>query len=482
MIDMKKELINKRSLRFGSYSVVLTVIVIAAAVILNAIVGATQIRDKLKIDLTSQKLYSIGEDTNTVLNELAKDVEIIGLFDEDGSTQYAQVVEFLKQYEIRSNKIHIRYVDPDKEPAYIQNELDPEGVLGVQRYDFVVRSDKRAKVLSYYDIFEQTMSQSTYQYYISGLNAEYAFTSAIRYVSADVVPVIYYTEGHGEGSIETEYSELKSSIELHGYEMKPLKLTAVEEVPADASIVLVAGPQQDLSIQELEKLTVFMENGGNTIFLIDPLESNAKLTNFEEFLTEYNLGLDYNVIFEMASDRSYYAQPYVFLPTTVDNTINANLDPGKFNMTFAYARSIPVLKNQKEWITTYPLLTTSAEAIGKAMVQGGEDTSGPFNVAVAAENKGKSKASKTVVVGNAFFASDSGLDTTGTGKKFILNVLNWMENKETDIYIPVKPYSVPVLENITQQTMTLLFIGLIIVIPLIIIGVGVFVWLRRRHL
>ncbi len=482
MIDMKNELINKRSLRFGSYSVVLTVIVIAAAVILNAIVGATQIRDKLKIDLTSQKLYSIGEDTDNVLKDLTKEVEIIGLFDEDESTQYSQVVEFIKQYELKSDKIRVRYVDPLKDPAYIQNVLDPEGVLGVQAYDFVVRSDKRSKVLSYYDIFEQTMSQNTYQYYVSGLNAEYAFTSAIRYVAADVVPVIYYTEGHGEGNIETEYSELKSSIELHGYEMKPLRLAAVEKVPEDASIVLVAGPQQDLSIQEMERLSVFMENGGNTIFLLDPLENNVMMPNFEEFLAEYNLGLDYNVIFEMASDRSYYGQPYVFIPTTEDNEINANLDPGKFNMTFAYVRSIPVLKNQKEWITNYPLLTTSAEAVGKTILQGEQDTAGPFNVAVAAENKGKTKPSKTLVVGNAFFASDSGLDTTGSGKKFILNALNWMENKETDIYIPVKSYAVPVLENVTQQTMTLLFIGLIIVIPLIIIGVGVFVWLRRRHL
>jgi ABC-type uncharacterized transport system involved in gliding motility auxiliary subunit len=60
--------------------------------------------------------------------------------------------------------------------------------------------------------------------------------------------------------------------------------------------------------------------------------------------------------------------------------------------------------------------------------------------------------------------------------------MNWMENKESDIFIAAKTYSVPTLENVSQQTMTLLFIGLIIVVPLIIIGIGVFVWLRRRHL
>lgn len=481
-MNMKNEFINKRSLRFGSYSFVLTVIVIAAAVILNAIVGATQIRDKLKIDLTSQKFYSVGEKTDEVLKDLNQDIEIIGLFDESENTQYATVVEFIKQYEVRSNRIHIRYVDPDKEVAFIQNELDPDGILGIQKNNFVIRSDRRTKVLSYYDIFEQTLNESSYQYYISGLNAEYAFTGAIRYVAAEEIPVVYYTEGHGEGDINSEYSGLKSSMELHGYELKPLILTSVEKVPDDASVVLVAGPQQDLSVTDKEKLTVYMENGGNTILMFDPLENNPQMPNFEEFLAEYNLGLGYNVIFEMASNRSAYGQPYIFMPTVEYNEINANLDPGKFNMTMVYARSIPILQNQKEWITNTPLLTTSSEAQGKALTAGEEDLQGPLNVAVAAENKGNKAASKTVVVGNAFFATDDGRDSAGTGEKFILNALNWMEDKETDIYIAAKKYSVPMLENITQQTMTLLFIGLIIVIPLIIIGVGVFIWLRRRHL
>ena len=65
MIMMKKisfkEILNKRSLRFGSYSFILTAIVIAAAILLNSIVSGTKLRDKLKIDLTSNKLYSVGK-------------------------------------------------------------------------------------------------------------------------------------------------------------------------------------------------------------------------------------------------------------------------------------------------------------------------------------------------------------------------------------------------------------------------------------
>jgi ABC-2 type transport system permease protein len=248
-----KEILNKRSLRFGSYSFILTAIVIAAAILLNSIVSGTKLRDKLKIDLTSNKLYSVGETTGEVLKELDTEVEIIGLFDEKAmeSTQYGQVIEFIKQYENKSSMIKIKYVDPAKNPAYIQNELDPTGVLGVSNYDFVVRSGKRAKVLSSSDIFEYTFDSQTYSgYYLTGLNAEYAFTGAIRYVTSENIPVIYFAEGHGEGDPDNDFSELKSDLELNGYEIKKINLAAVETVPEDASLIIFANPLQDLSIAE----------------------------------------------------------------------------------------------------------------------------------------------------------------------------------------------------------------------------------------
>ncbi len=489
MIKMKKikwnEVLNKRSLRFGSYSVVLTIIVVAAAIILNAIVGGTQIREKLKIDLTGNQLYSVGEKTDEVLKGLDTDVEIIGLFDEStmSSTQYGQVIEFIKQYQNKSDKISISYVDPVKNPAFIQNELDPQGILGVKSNDFVVRSGKRTKVLSSNDIFEYTFDEQNYSgYYITGLNAEYAFTGAIRYVTSDNIPVIYFAEGHGEGDPDTDFTDLKSSLELNGYALGKINLAAVERVPEDASMIIFAGPQQDLTLEEKEKLTIFMENGGDTVFLFDPIQSNAKLTNFEEFLSEYNIGLGYDVVFEMAENRSAYGQPYYFMPTVEDNNINTVLDPDKFTMRLFNARSIQILKNEKEWISPEVLLSTSDQAIGKPLEEGADDTQGPLNVAIAVENTGHLEKSRTMVIGNANFASDNSADTTDNGKKFLMNGINWIQDREEDIYIPVKKYDVPRIESITGQTIIILGIVLIVVIPLLIIGAGVFVWLRRRHL
>lgn len=126
--------------------------------------------------------------------------------------------------------------------------------------------------------------------------------------------------------METEYSELKSDLELNGYQVEKINIAAVERIPEDASIVLFASPKQDLTSAELEKLTLYMENGGNTAFLLDPIQSNVKLPNFEEFLAEFNIGLGYDVVFEMASDKAVFGQPYFFMPTVVNNSINSVLD------------------------------------------------------------------------------------------------------------------------------------------------------------
>jgi len=489
VIDMKKidfkEILNKRSLRFGSYSFILTAIVVAAAILLNAIVSGTKLRDKLKIDLTSNKLYSIGETTAEVLRELDTEVEIIGLFDEKmmESTQYGQVIEFIKQYENRSDKIKIKYVDPAKNPAYIQNELDPQGVLGVSNYDFVVRSGKRAKVLSSSDIFEYTFDSQTYTgYYLTGLNAEYAFTGAIRYVTSEDVPVIYFAQGHGEGDPDNDFSDLKSDLELNGYEIKKINLAAVEAVPEDASLIIFANPLQDLTIDEKEKLTVYSENGGSTVFLFDPPRSKVKFANFEDFLSDYNIALGYDVVFEMAENRSYFGQPYYFIPTVEDNNINASLDPDKLTISIFNARSIDILINEKEWIKPKVLLSTSSQAVGKSLEEEGEDKQGPLNVGVAVEHTGRLKKSWTLVFGNANFVSDNTADTTGNGKKLLINGINKILEKEADVYIPVKKYTTPRIPTITNQTIVILGIVLIIVVPLLIIGIGVFVWLRRRHL
>ncbi|NLH95778.1 MAG: hypothetical protein GX477_00325, partial [Clostridiaceae bacterium] len=138
-IDKNKigKLLNKRTLKYGTNAAIITAAVIVLAIMLNLIIGMLDLR----LDLTPNKLFSLSETTVDILNELDKDVEIIGLFD-DGTiasdSEYKQVTDLLSLYD-KYPRVTVRYVDPDRNPGII-NQLDPEDTLDLGKKDFVVRS------------------------------------------------------------------------------------------------------------------------------------------------------------------------------------------------------------------------------------------------------------------------------------------------------------------------------------------------------
>jgi ABC-type uncharacterized transport system involved in gliding motility auxiliary subunit len=100
----------------------------------------------------------------------------------------------------------------------------------------------------------------------------------------------------------------------------------------------------------------------------------------------------------------------------------------------------------------------------------------------ATVSKGGSKESRMVVLGNAAFVSNNGMSQTNdNGKRYILTMINWMQDKTDQIIIPAKDNAAPVL-TMTAQSTFIVFLLLTAILPLIIIGTGVFVWMRRRHL
>ena len=204
---------KNRKFRYGSYAIIVTIAVIAIAILLNAIVSTKTIREALKFDFTQEKLYSIGDKTKDLLSSLDKNVIIFGIFDytklgidEAVDPQYQEVVEFLKQYEKNSSRIEVKYVDPDRNPGFIKEEIDPQGVMDIQKGDFVVKSGDKIKVLTSGAIFKTEFDQYYYTSYKTGSTAEQAFTGAIKYVIAEDTPKVCFVTGHGEGVLERDYS------------------------------------------------------------------------------------------------------------------------------------------------------------------------------------------------------------------------------------------------------------------------------------
>lgn len=480
IIKALKNFFNKRSLKYGSNSIILIAAVVGIAILVNVLVGMAD----LKLDLTAGKLYSLTDVTKNVLKDLKQDVTIVGLFD-DGQMD-KEVTDLLDLYQKYSH-VKLQYIDPDKNPGIIK-ELDEQNTLDLAKNDFIIKSTvngkEKKRKLEYYDLFETYMNEQTFQQSVTGSNAEQGFTGAIKYVTAETTPVVYFTEGHNEIEVDGDYTMVKQFLEINNYEVKTINLTTAGKIPEDAEIVVVAAPKNDLSMQERNVVEEYLKAGGKAVFMFDYLSGDPDFNNFNALLSTYNVAVNYDKVKETDASRHAPDDEYTILLNVSGNAIV----PQSTQVVLKDSRSVSILKNAKEYITTTSLITTNSTAVGEAAsASRGENTQGPLDIAVAVENKGGAVASRILVMGNASFVSDSAAQSPQFanyyqyGATFFVHSLNWMFNKQDEVVVPTKNYEA-VQINITQLQATVMGVVVVIVIPLIILGTGLFVFLRRRHL
>ena len=135
-----KKGINKKALKNGSYSVVLSVIFVVIIVVVNLIVDAFP-STYTELDVSDQKLFSIGDQTKDFLKELDKDVTIYQIV-ESGSEDEA-VSKLLKKYEEASDHIKVETKDPVVNPKFTSEYTDEE----VSSNSLIIVCGDRSKVV-----------------------------------------------------------------------------------------------------------------------------------------------------------------------------------------------------------------------------------------------------------------------------------------------------------------------------------------------
>ncbi|MEN6315579.1 MAG: GldG family protein [Clostridiaceae bacterium] len=477
-----KKFLHSRNLKYGSNSVILVLAVVVIAVLVNLLVGMAD----LKLDLTPNKLFSLSDVTKKQLKDLKQEVQIIGLFDDGkigASDDYKEVTDLLGLYEKNSN-IKVKYIDPDRNPG-ILNELDPDDTMDLGSASFVVKSTvngkEKKKKLDYYDLFTTDYTES-YEQYKTGSTAEQGFTGAIKYVTSEVTPVVYFTEGHNEIDVDSEYENLKYFLDKNNYLVKKLNLLTTDKIPEDAELVIVASPKNDITIGERDVLETYLKSGGKAVFMFDYLENDPSYDQLNNLLGTYNVAVNYDKVKETNSNNHLPNDEYTIVLDVPSNSII----PQAFNTLINNSRSISILKNTKDYIKTTSLMSTSDGAVGEMVNKSrGEDLKGPLDIAVAVENQGGTKTSKILVMGNASFISNSAADAYGqyynNSITFFLQAMSWMIDKTDELIVPAKQ-NVDNTIQITQLQSSMMGGVLIVIFPLLILGSGLMVYLRRRHL
>src|SRR5215472_1226421 len=106
---MARQCLKARQTKYAAYATVYILVVIAVVVVANVLAD----RYNKSVDATANKRYSLSEQTSKIVGGLKQDATIIYF---NQSTRFRDGKDLLDQYANLSPKVHIQYVDPDKEP------------------------------------------------------------------------------------------------------------------------------------------------------------------------------------------------------------------------------------------------------------------------------------------------------------------------------------------------------------------------------
>ena len=469
--------LNKKYLRNGSYSTLLIVIFVAIVVVINMIVGKLPSK-YTQIDISDQQLYSIGDETKKVLNNLDKDVTIYQIA--QSGSEDETISNLLQKYADESKHVKVELKDPVVSPKFVSEYTSDQ----VSSNSLIVVCGDRNKVVNYNDMYESTMDYNTYSYQTTGFDGEGQITSAIAYVTTENLPVLYTLEGHGEKELD---STIKEDIEKANMEIKTLNLISEGSVPDDAACLLIDSPSSDISEDEKTALLEYLENGGKAMVFSDYTEST--LTNFAAVLENYGVKAADGIVFE--GDNQHYGMqmPYYLLPTVNSTDASSETASSGYYIIMPYAQGIQKLDDVRDTVTVEDILTTSDSAYSKTNLQSETlekeegDVEGPFALGVSIkEDVGDGKKTQIIYYSSSYIM-DSQMNqlVSGGNEKLVTESLNSMVSTEetTTVSIPSKSLEVSYL-TISDYDASFWKICTIGLIPGIFLVAGFVIWFKRR--
>ena len=461
---------NRIAFQGGSYSLIITAVVLAILIAVNVLVSALP-TTLTKYDISSAKLYSITSNTKVVVNALEQDVTIYWIVQ---SGEEDDIIEnLLNKYESLSDHISVVKKNPDVYPTFAEQYTDET----VQNNSLVVECGDRSRFISYDDIYIQEADMYSYSYNTS-FDGEGAITSAIDYVVTEDLPQLYVLEGHGEQELPATFSD---QIEKENIEVNTLSLLTVDEIPEEADCVMIYAPSSDLSEEETEMLSAYTKNGGKLLVVAGPVEDGS-LDNLYSLLTDYGVEPCEGIVVE--SDREHYTlQPYVLLPDMASSDITDSLIDEHYYPIMPISLGLD-MSGADSAVTA--LMTTSDASFSKIAGYDLEtyekedgDIDGPFAVAVSVDCG--SEGQMVWFTSSAFLEDMYNAFSSGANSDLAMNALSSLIGEREAMAIRSKSLNYNYL-NISSSTASLLKVLMIGVFPLAYLGIGIGVIVRRRRL
>lgn len=459
---------NKKNRKKGFFSAAAVVCVLIAAILVNLLITKLD----WSYDVSQNNMYTLSKQTKKIVEANQEDITFYVLSSKsDFNKIYKQIIN---QYHKLSDKIKIEYKDLENYPNFAAEYMDDNGE-SAQEQSIIVVCGKKYRYLDSSSFVNYSFDYTTYTQKAESVALESLVTEAINYVVSEDTPVIYTLTGHKEADLN---STTEGYIQSDNYEIQELNLLKEEKVPDDCKILLINGPQVDISEADKDKIIEYLKGDGKVYFFADAMTDD--IPNFKAILKEYGITMEKGVVIEGDSNQ-YYQMPTYLLPTMGTSDITEAL-------TDRYIL-VPVAKgfthgnNEDGYIIT-SLLSTSSKAYSKVDTKSSViekekgDIDGPFDIALQVDT---GDGGKMIVTGSVNMLEDQ-IDSavSGTNSDFVLNGINYLAQQENKISVRAKSLSSN-QATLTAFTQKALMVGTIFVLPALVLFVGIVVVVRRRR-
>ncbi len=451
-------------------------------------------RYTVRYDLTHEKLYSLSDQTVTMLQSIEDPVHIT-FFHDSGMRETVELYELMAS---QTDKVTVEFFDPMLNPAQAR-------LRGVQFPGTALMQSG-----------ERTIQ-------IHGPE-ETDIANGLLRVSLGVQQTICFLDGHGEAdpfSLESHdhlegaaghshgagskivihethgMAKARHGLETLNYVVEKVATMSGVRSLSQCAVLVVAGPKLPLLPQEVAIISDYLDGGGNALFMIDPFVQ----TELETVIGKYGIILDNNIVLDPVSH--FWADASSPAVTQYNRHQVTRGLPLTF---FPGVRSVSPTERVAGTSVT-ALVNTSNKSFGETSpdrieFNEGEDMTGPLTIMVASTLRPErvadelavsrttddsplpsphiegSAKSRIAVIGDSDFATNSFFHVLGNGNLF-LNAMNYLAARENLIGVEPRTYDPPRV-NLTNRQMKGTFLLSVVLLPAILAIIGIAVWWRQR--
>ncbi len=309
--------LNKKLLKNSNFA--LTVVIVIGIL---AVVNFFSYQLFFRWDLTENNDYSISKTSKKTVGNLDDIVNIKVYFSENLPARYItlrqEVGDILDEYANYSNgNIRVEFIDPADDED-LKRELAMKGIPELQFN--VLEKDKYQIVRGYLGMAVQYGGDTEAIPVVQDTrDLEYQVTLAIKKVTGQINAVVGFVSGDSTLDIQDEISDAYRKVSRL-YQTRQVDLTA-GAVPADINTLVIAGPEERFSEEELKAIDAFLTRGGSLLVLADGVKVGDGLmatpndTGLGGLLENYGVRLNNDLVLDVSSAMASFNQGFITFST-----------------------------------------------------------------------------------------------------------------------------------------------------------------------